>query len=1060
MTMELTNQQQQHLAAWGSFLQERLAGLKAPSGRRDGARRQELYDEWQRKAGGNGGAAAFRRWLEAAGITAAAAQGAVDEPVWPPDTAVPDWTVSVAFLCGQLPCSPAAANTTYLGREATIWQDWMTVLLPVIRWAEGELDGLLGEGKRLFTPQTRAQMSAALATALRDLSFPTLEEEFRQDWARREPLAFLLNRGGGAPAAWRQFASHLLDGGWQRIWLDYPVLARLMVMVSMQWMNHCSEVAHRLERDQTRLADFLGTDWPLGMVTGWEACIADSHNHGRSVCLLTFDSGRRLVYKPRSLFIDEAWSAFLEWFGSDETVGDLQAARVMDCGAYGWMEYIAHQPLADIDEAPLFYRRAGLLLGLLYVLGGNDFHKENLIACGSRPYLIDNETLLLHRVRPFVLDEGGLDANQQAFDILSDSVLRTGFLPVWLPDQQGGSSDVSALSGDGGLNLPRLDGRTLRAADYQDALLAGFTDAYGSLLRRQADLLDDASPLALFATGRFRFLIRSSQIYGDLLTHTARPEYLRDGLLYSLEIERLAPAFHLNTPDEVLPGLWPMFQSERDALCRRDIPLFYGQAGELAVRDETGIVYDRYFLQTALDRAAELAGRLSNADKTIQTGLVAAALNMQDQTPHEPETPGSQGPVRSGGIKSFTPDLFTAEAIQIYDQIISQAITDHQGGMTWIARQYDMATQRLTLGRINFSFYDGLLGMGIFMAALYAHTGRTDIRDNALRTVADLRSALYDGGNPLPIHRLPLGLGNGVGGMARVLAVMSGYLADSSLLADAVYVLTRLQDSHIDGDMALDVIGGSAGLLLVVSDLCRQTGDERLLAIADRCGQKLLAARIQSGSGHRVWQGAADKQFLTGMGHGAAGIAWALMKLYALTGDSTYRAGALEAIAWENTFFDRDAGNWPDRRTNPRIAPGQKVYMSGWCSGAPGTGLARLGCRTVYDDETISRDIEVAVAYSLATGFLLKDHLCCGNASHIEWLLEAGLYLDRHDLLAAARHRMLVVLNRKDRDGGYRFSADSRKSLIANPSFFQGTAGIGYQLLRLTDPVRFPGVVY
>ena len=1058
MTMKLTNQQQQHLAAWGSFLQERLAGLTAPSGRRDGARRQELFDEWQRKAGGNGGAAAFRRWLEAAGITAAAAQGAVDEPVWPPDTAVPDWTVSVAFLCGQLPYRPIAAVDNYLGEEATVWQGWMTVLLPVIRWAEGELDGLLGEGKRLFTFQARAQMSAALATVLRDLSFPTLEGEFRQDWARREPLAFLLNRGGGAPAAWRQFVSHLLDGGWRRIWLDYPVLARLMVMVSRQWMNHCSEVAHRLEQDQTRLADFLGTDWPLGMVTGWEACIADSHNHGRSVCLLTFDGGRRLVYKPRSLLIDEAWWAFLEWFGNDETVRDLQAARVMDCGEYGWMEYIAHQPLADIDEAPLFYRRAGLLLGLLYVLGGNDFHKENLIACGSRPYLIDNETLLLHRVRPFGLDEGGLDANQQAFDILSDSVLRTGFLPVWLPDKQGGSSDVSALSGDGGLNLPRLDGRTVRAADYQDDLLTGFTDAYDSLLRRRAELLGEASPLALFAAGRFRYLIRSSQIYGELLTHTARPEYLRDGLLYSLEVERLAPAFHLHAPAEVLPELWPMYRSERDALCRRDIPLFYGQAGEIAVRDETGIVYDRYFLQTALDRANELAGRLSNADKTIQTGLVAAALNMQDQTPHEPDASGSQAPIMRTEPQTVTPD-FTAEAVQIYDRIISQAITDYQGGMTWIARQYDMATQRLILGRIGWAFYDGLLGMGVFMAALYAHTGRTDIRDNAWRTVAALRSALYDGGNPLPIRRLPVGLASGVGGMARALAVMSGYLADSSLLTDAIFVLHQVQDSHIDGDTALDVIGGSAGLLLVVSDLCRQTGDERLLAIADRCGQKLLAARIQSSSGHRVWQGAADKQLLTGMGHGAAGIAWALMKLYALTGDSTYRDGALEAIAWENTLFDYDAGNWPDRRTNPRIAPGQKVYMSGWCSGAPGTGLARLGCMTVHDNETIRRDVEAAMAYSLANGLLVRDHLCCGNASHIEWLLEAGLHLERHDLLAAARDRMLAVLNRKDRYGGYCCSADSQGSLIANPSFFQGTSGIGYQLLRLTDPARFPGVV-
>ena len=41
-----------------------------------------------------------------------------------------------------------------------------------------------------------------------------------------------------------------------------------------------------------------------------------------------------------------------------------------------------------------FYRRQGVLLALLYLLGMTDIHHENLIACADQPVLVDVETLL------------------------------------------------------------------------------------------------------------------------------------------------------------------------------------------------------------------------------------------------------------------------------------------------------------------------------------------------------------------------------------------------------------------------------------------------------------------------------------------------------------------------------------------------------------------------------------------------------------------------------------------------------------------------------------------
>jgi lantibiotic modifying enzyme len=55
------------------------------------------------------------------------------------------------------------------------------------------------------------------------------------------------------------------------------------------------------------------------------------------------------------------------------------------------MEYVEQVPCANLQEVQHYYQRSGMLLGLLYVLGGTDMHHENLVACGEHPVLIDLE---------------------------------------------------------------------------------------------------------------------------------------------------------------------------------------------------------------------------------------------------------------------------------------------------------------------------------------------------------------------------------------------------------------------------------------------------------------------------------------------------------------------------------------------------------------------------------------------------------------------------------------------------------------------------------------------
>ena len=60
------------------------------------------------------------------------------------------------------------------------------------------------------------------------------------------------------------------------------------------------------------------------------------------------------------------------------------------------------------------------------------------------------------------------------------------------------------------------------------------------------------------------------------------------------------------------------------------------------------------------------------------------------------------------------------------------------------------------------------------------------------------------------------------------------------------------------------------------------------------------------------------EEMLTGFSHGAAGIAYALLKLHEATGESSFREAALEAEAYETSVFLPEVSNWPDFRTHRR----------------------------------------------------------------------------------------------------------------------------------------------
>lgn len=1064
--MEFTQNELRKMAAEALFLKERLSGRDVCYVDGSNEDRDTRYAKWMKKAGGNGGEKAFLKRLAIENISRTEAKKSVGDILWKEDAPLPRWTEQISDMIELLPVKREELLVRlYFNKEKEAIEnnDMIDAVLPFIYYAEMQLISGLNEKKQLYTEDAISNMERILIQVISPLCFKTFMGEFNQEAIAKNPIAFLFGTGMSQEdkrAVWLDFTDKALAGSWKEILLKYPVLARFIALVLNDWRCYFSELTEYIYKDMPKLKAVFGGGKALGSVAQIEGDLSDRHNGGRSVLIVTFSSGIRLVYKPRCLDVDVSWESFNTWLSREGFPYAAKTPKIVNCEDHGWVEYVNYDPLMNVQEAEEFYIRAGVLLGLTYILGGNDFHAENLIAWGKYPVLIDLETLLLHKVKPFILDTEGMTASQMANDILSESAVRTGLLPMWRNNRKGSALDWGALTGDnsGTKNIPLLNGKKLKVSDYEASLLKGFSMIYDFVVENSEKLISEHSPLKAFSNCRLRFLIRSTQVYADVLNHVINPAYLKNGLDYSFEAERLGSAYLLTAPDTILPELWNTFLSERDAIERRDIPIFYGRAESLALVDNEKALYGGYFMMNAIERSQTIIKRLSDRDKAFQTDLIRSSLSIYEGTSHYHSLEAGSFKKKVNDLPALDDNMLLREAESIYKQLTDRRIENMNGDFTWIVRQFDMETQKMNLGEISLSLYDGRMGLALFMAALYRLTGREDVRQNALKTVEHFRKALYDSYNPFPVKRFPVGWGSGLGGVIKALSLMSSYLCEETLLSDAVHIASGIIPEQIEKDKIYDVLGGSSGMILALDDLYSRNGDERLLDLALLCGKHLLNSRIKAESGHQVWASGIENAPLSGLGHGAAGHAAALMKLYGLTGDKTFYDAAVEAMEYEAGLYDAQRNNWVDLRKNSKLMPGEKAFMSGWCSGAPGIGLARLQCLGAKANHAVEKDISNAVDFTLNCSVHSSDHICCGNSGRVDFLIEAAMMLKKAELLTEARNRLSWMIARKEATGSYMFNGQDRGAVF-NPSLFQGISGIGYELLRCISPEKIKTIL-
>ncbi|MEU1433500.1 type 2 lanthipeptide synthetase LanM [Streptomyces sp. NPDC005786] len=839
--------------------------------------------------------------------------------------------------------------------------------------------------------------------------------------------------------------------------LSFPVLRDLTPVVLAGTVDAVVELCSRLVADREALRDAFDLA-PGDRLVSFGAPEGDTHHHGRAVCVLTFESGRRLVYKPRDVSCE---AAFVRLAAELNTAFGtrLVAAEALARDGYGYVEYIETEDVSDISES--FMRDSGELAAVLYVLNARDMHFENIVPTRRGPVPVDLETLL----HPERVHDGPVpEAEGNAYATIGQSVYGVGILPLVMAGRKkdrGGHVDLGFLGGPGrgmspfkrmsfdapytdriklSLEPQRVQGRkTVVGEQTEEAILRlgremadGFARTYRAVLAAPDTW---TALLRTFADGlRIRYVHNPTALYSQTLRMTTGPSALDDPGTYLALLKRIAIASKTSAR--------PLIVSELRQMAERDVPYFTVSATGTEIRDGDGQEVGAAFSRSPLELALGKADRLGETDLVQQLRLIRSAFTAQFPDNHLSPARDADAPAVAGGPGNDERQDLVALARELCDGLVETALPDRFAHLprTWIGPLASAEADRpWPPGVLGYDLYTGRTGIALTLCA----AGRVLEDDRYLSASRQVFSATAD---ILATHRYEsrslqqAGYG-GYTGMAGILFCLSaaGRLAGEDDWVGAArgavpLIIDQIRAEPAD-ELPLDVISGLAGVLSCLTDIVGPDSPEAITEVA------LLLARAVQGDGAYA-RSLLDQ---SGFAHGISGVVHALGRAHPLL-PAEHRPPVEKVLTGLvrrlDTFYDPAERNWSSRASQ------DGTFATGWCHGSTSVALALTTYGTVAGSEDVTALRDQAVSNTLRLGFGRNLTWCHGDlGNHAVLRFVAGP--DSAPLHAEVRereHRWLrpEVFRRKMADPDSRYAHTN--------SLMVGSAGLALHLLNRIDP--------
>ncbi|MCU1278598.1 MAG: Lanthionine biosynthesis protein LanM [bacterium] len=347
-------------------------------------------------------------------------------------------------------------------------------------------------------------------------------------------------RGATPAERYDDFVATLVtSAGRARFWSRHSLLAQLASARIDRVLSAMVELATRLVHAWPALTQTfdLPRDATLSTVRMWRT---GSYRGARSIARLELGGRIALRYVPHSLAAQAALDDAFVWLNEHGFGAPLRGRRQLLCGDHGFCDEI--EPRAcDAAALARFHRRQGAHLALLYLLHGTGVTYCNVVAAGEHPMLIDVERLFtpaaangeLHALAHvgYLPERSWPGGGEDGVDIgalaMPDGARTVRPRPA-LVDARTDRMRFERVPGRwrGGHNRPRCDGREVDAADWVDAIISGFVEAYELIRRSRSPFV--AGPLAAFADVPLRVAMHPASVYVAFLLEGTHPDVLVD----------------------------------------------------------------------------------------------------------------------------------------------------------------------------------------------------------------------------------------------------------------------------------------------------------------------------------------------------------------------------------------------------------------------------------------------------------------------------------------------------------------------------------------------------
>lgn len=819
---------------------------------------------------------------------------------------------------------------------------------------------------------------------------------------------------------------------------EYPVLTRLYAETIIFQIQNFTELLQALEESQKELHSQFQLSLPI-CLTGLKMGAGDSHDQGKSVGILTFNQSKELVYKPKDLLIGQRFDQFIQKVKEIEPKFDFYLTNKLVKTRYTFEERLVYSECQTLEDLTDYYHQFGQIIALVYLLNGNDFHLENVLAFGKYPVLIDLETIIQNH---FPMPDSE-NAFMKAIEKNGESIVMSGLVPIYVfeeraeADVEGTSKglQLSALSGgeqklpykilklvdfdsvnmqftyqehitDAAENIPMFKGEKVDFVPYIQTIIEGFKEFSAFALVHKESLAKVAQEC--FSDCLVRNVIKTTQSYGDLLDYSTHPSCMVDYIEREKLFENLWMHGYSNSH--------PVPYEVRDML-QHDVPIFFNPTSTRELVASQHEVIDDMYQETAVSLEYTKIKNYSVKEEEEQLDYLKTSFGLYSpmdlQTQIIPPEESEEA-------------VFLAGAIAIGDAILARAFIG-KDSMAWQDIE-ESSPDNFIVGVMNENFYDGYTGMYLYFSELYFLTGLERFREPQQILEAMVFRLVDESSHSISSF---------YGSLAAVYPLLYNYLQtnESTLITaakkSADYFIETYDSQQIQG---YDWTGGTASIIKLYIQLYEITKIYDYLTFARQLVQDIDFEKIYQG----------------GFAHGYAGILHAVNSVRQVVEDPEYDRIIHGCLLKERTVFDPVDKGWLDIRVTP------PVVNDLWCYGATGIGLAYLELiSSGFTEAQLEMEIHYAVQ-RLLDYRKEDDCLCHGTFGDINFLTTFYGSVYASETQKRQIERTIQTIKEQVKQGAYTFEG---LPTLPKCGLFTGLAGIGHQLLRLHDVHRTADVL-